>query len=117
MNMLRTRIRLYVKETGNILKNHKNIEEVTNCIEEFYKITQGYEPTVKVKFQDICFIREVFLAEFYPVLLKIFIENLEVEWFSNPHHKHLSEVFDKCFLDGDAASSFTVLIRCVDNLE
>lgn len=117
MNRLRNEIRRYVREIENVLKHPKTTEEVTRCIEEFYKITFGHKPTIQTKFKDICFVREVFLSEFYPTILHVLIQTLKVEWFSNPDHKRLSEVFDKSFTDGDAAGAFTVLIRSVDNLE
>ncbi|XP_061169195.1 telomere length regulation protein TEL2 homolog [Saccostrea echinata] len=117
MNILRNKMRMYVKETENSMKNPKGIDEVTNVIEEFYKITIGHEQTVSSKFQDVRFIREVFLTEFYPTVLKIFIDTLQVEWFTSPDHKHVSEIFDKVFLDGYPVGAFTVLMRSVDNLE
>lgn len=117
MNVLRNKMRIYVKETENILRNPKSIDEVTICVEEFYKITLGHEQSVNLRFEDVCFIREVFLSEFYPILLNTFIETLQVEWFTNPEHKHMSEIFDKTFLVGDAAGAFTVLVRCIDTLE
>lgn len=106
-----------MRETENVLKHPKTTEEVTSCIEEFYKITVGHKPTIQAKFKDICFVREVFLSEFYPIVLNVLIQNLKMEWFSNPDHEHLSKVFDKSFTDGDAAGAFTVLIRSVDNLD
>ncbi|XP_062574149.1 telomere length regulation protein TEL2 homolog, partial [Saccostrea cucullata] len=117
MNILRNKMRIYVKETENILRNPKSTNEVTNAVEEFYKITLGHEQTVSSKFQDVHFIREVFLTEFYPTVLKFFIDTLQVEWFTSPEHKHVSELFDKVFLDGYAVGAFTVLMRSVDNLE
>jgi hypothetical protein len=117
MNVLRNKMRIYVKETENILRNPKNIDEVTNCVEEFYRITLGHEQSITFRFEGVCFIREVFLSEFYPILLNTFIETLQVEWFTNPEHKHVSEIFDKTFLVGNAAGAFTVLVRCIDNLE
>lgn len=114
----RLEVRAFVRHLENVICNPASRLELLKSLTNVIKfINNGILNTDDgtSEFSNTKNARQIFLDEFYEIVLKKVLDQMSLEWISKFQCDELEECIDKLFFEGNNKAVFVVLNNSIDN--